>query len=68
MKQIAAQHVGVFAACTAQDLDLAVVREDLAGEHLHHRGLAGAVPTEEAVDAVLLEREGRRRRRAVNVP
>ena len=51
------QHVGVFGRSAAEHLELAVAREDLAGQHLHHGGLAGAVPTEEAVDAVLLERE-----------
>src|SRR6185436_14415347 len=63
-----AQHVGVLGGRAAEDLQLAAVREDLPGEQLHDRGLARTVAAEQAVDAVLLDREVdavERRERAV---
>src|SRR5690606_27248303 len=53
------EHACVLDGRLSEHLDRAAGGELLTGEQLHERRLTGAVTTEQAVDAVLLEREAR---------
>src|SRR5690606_31048766 len=53
------EHACVLDGRLSEHLDRAAGGELLTGEQLHERRLAGAVATEQAVDAVLFEREAR---------
>ena len=53
----ALQHLGVLVRVLPEDPHVAARGEVLRGQDRHHRGLAGAVAAEEAVDGVLLDRE-----------
>src|SRR5690606_34474010 len=53
------EHARVLDGWLPEHFDRAPSGELLAGEQLHERRLAGAVAAEQAVDAVLFEREAR---------